>query len=87
MIEVYFECQVESDTISDGQFDTPEDALGFAEKRFQELCDEGDYEYGRGDVVIFCIDAMSGKSLMQGEYKVFSEQDMDEKPYLQSEFV
>lgn len=87
MIEVYFECQVESDTISDGQFDTPEDALGYAEKRFQELCDEGDYEYGRGDVVIFCIDAMSGKSLMQGEFKVSSEYEENCAPYLQSEFI
>jgi len=86
-MEVWFEYAVECEKISDSQCESPVVALEKAQKRWQEMCDEGDYEYGYGDASIFVVDAMNGNALMAAEYKVFSEKDMAEKPYLQSEFI
>lgn len=84
-MEVYFEYSVESETISDGMYDTPNDSLEAAQKRWQEMCDDGDYEYGVGDAIIYCVH--DGDVLMKGDYTVYSEHEPDEQPYLQSEFI
>ena len=87
-LEVKFEYAVECEAISDVEAKTPKDALAYATERWQEMCDEGDYEHGEGDVTLYCVCAETGEILMADEYKVFSEKIIpEEPPYLQSEFI
>jgi hypothetical protein len=71
--ECQFEYSVEFEEMSDGEYVTPEEALEGANKRWQEMCDDGDYEHGRGDATIYCVCADTGKVLMEGEYWVHSD--------------
>lgn len=87
-MEVYFEHKVESEDVSNHQFNTVADAVESAQEEFQKLCEKGDYEYGRGDVVILAFNVENGEFVLSGEKKVYSEKPMKfEKPYLQCEFI
>lgn len=87
MTECYFEFSVESGEISDGEYKTAKEAREAASEEWVRLCDDGDYEYGRGDATIYCFDC-NGVEMMRGDYRVFSDRaEPNESPYLQKEFI
>jgi hypothetical protein len=72
-MEVYFEYSVEFEKMSDGEYKTPKDALAAANAKWEEMCESGDYQYGRGDAMIYCLCNETGNVLMKGDYRVYSE--------------
>lgn len=74
-MDVHFEYAVECEYMSDGEYKTAKDALTAANERWLEMCEAGDYEFGRGDARIYCIESDTGEIIMRGDYIVHSTND------------
>lgn len=72
-MDCLFEYSVECEKMSDGEYKTPLMALKAANAQWLEMCESGDYQYGRGDAIIYCVCRETGEVLMQGDYRVLSE--------------
>jgi len=76
-MEVVFDWTVEFDGITQDNCKTADEAIKAAKKYWQQLCDDGEYEYGRGDGKIYVRDVDTDKIVLTADIVLYSEEGGD----------
>lgn len=72
-MEVYFDYSVETDKPAHGEYATVQEAKDAATADWQSKCEEGDYEFGKGEASIYVIDAVTQEAVLCSTVYVYSE--------------